>query len=201
MSRWLPFLPLLTLLGCHEGTLVSTGRAPYASASAVASASASSTPTEEPKLALSPCELAAKQRERAGGLQAEGRIARAERVLAHADQLCPASQGDSASARAQLTELLRDDRTPQELLALGMKAELERNRPEMQRMFDRAVERARVLKTPFVIEEPAPRARGWAGVSYRPDGRLLAVLGEEAVSLLDAQAGYREVRRLRGFGV
>lgn len=201
MSRWLPFLPLLTLLGCHEGTLVATGRAPHASASAVASASASSTPTEEPQLALSPCELAAKQRERAGVLQAEGRIARAQRVLAHADQLCPASQAESAPARAQLTELLRDDRTPKELLALGMKAELERNRPEMQRMFDRAVERARVLKTPFVIEEPAPRARASAGVSYRPDGRLLAVLGEEAVSLLDAQAGYREVRRLRGFGV
>jgi WD40 repeat protein len=198
VSRWLPFLPLLTLLGCHEGTLVATGRAPFASATAVASASAGSTPTEEPQLALSPCELAAKQRERAGGLQAEGRIARAERVLAHADQLCPASQADSAPARAQLTELLRDDRTPQQLLALGMKAELERNRPEMQRMFDRAVERARVLKTPFVIEGPSPRWR--PGVSFRPDGRLLAVLGREAVSLFDAQAGYREVRRLQGFG-
>ncbi len=198
MSRWLPFLPLLTLLGCHEGTLVSTGRAPYASATAVASASAGSTPTEEPQLALSPCELAAKQRERAAGLQTEGRIARAQRVLAHADELCPASQAESAPARAQLTELLRDDRTPQELLALGMKAELERNRPEMQRMFDRAVELARVLKTPFVIEGPAPRWR--PGVSFRPDGRLLAVLGREAVSLFDARAGYREVRRLHGFG-
>jgi hypothetical protein len=130
----------LTGAACQDGRPGPTGIvSPPASASAVVAA----------PVPLSPCELAAKQRGRVPSLLAEGRLARARRVIAHADRICPASANESEAARAEVATALRDTRSARELVELGVAARLKDDRVEMQRMFDRAVARAEEAKTPF----------------------------------------------------
>ncbi|APR76727.1 High-affnity carbon uptake protein Hat/HatR [Minicystis rosea] len=109
-------------------------------------------PPSKPKA----CELAASQRARVGGLLAEGRLDRAQRVIAHADKLCPASAGESAAHRDVIqNELQREPAmTVEALLAAGLAAERAGDRAGAQRLFDRALHAVERTSGPVVLDAP-----------------------------------------------
>ncbi len=137
--------------------------------------------------APSPCDLAARERGRLTKLLEEGRVDRAARVLARADELCARRPDDGAEElRARVREALdAHGRSADDLIAAGLAA---RARPaESRRLLGQAL---------VALEKSAGSAAEldvWPGLSSRGDPawsqarRLFAVPTWQGVSLYDAR--------------
>lgn len=149
-------------------------------------------------VAPSPCELAAAQRARIPELLEEGRLHRVVRVLDKADQLCPASAADSATARETVLGELNhaDGQSAQALFEAGLSASTDR--PRMQRLFDRAIAQAE-RETGSQLSLDLPHEQTSLHSLWSPDGRVMAVAQGDRVSILERRVAFRETRRLGDF--
>lgn len=150
-----------------------------------------------------PCEDAASEQKRLANLVADGKLDRAWRTIEAADEACPETEARRARVKMAIAEALalgaaRPDRQEAfELVRRGLDASRKGDRPEAQRLFDRARHALFAEGTSRVVFFHAHRAFGFGG-GVAVEGTV-APVGDHAWAWL-TDGTWPAPARLRGGG-